>query len=138
MHLLNWARNTDLTPPDYVLCGISQFLEIFGKKSKIGFFCWKCWKMFGKLSHQNTCLKKQFDTKEPSFQRSSSLWGGVLLLHWLQCTMLPLSTKSCLKSSKLRPILNGQFCHAISKNICLNVLGSKQPWEILVFVIFKL
>ena len=54
------------------------------------------------------------------------------------CTMLPLSTKSCLKSSKLRPILNGQFCHGISKNICLNVLGSKQPWEILVFVIFKL
>ena len=50
----------------------------------------------------------------------------------------PLSTKSCLKSSKLRPILNGQFCHAISKNICLNVFGSKQPWEILVFVIFKL
>ena len=43
------------------------------------------------------------------------------------CTMLPLSTKSCLKSSKLGPILNGQFCHAISKNICLNVLGSKQP-----------
>ena len=29
----------------------------------------------------------------------------------LQCTMLPLSTKSCLKSSKLRPILilSGQF-----------------------------
>ena len=56
----------------------------------------------------------------------------------IQCTMLPLSTKSCLKSSKLRPILNGQFCHAIFKNICLKVLGSKQPWEILVFVIFKL
>ena len=31
------------------------------------------------------------------------------------CKMLPLSTKSCLKSSKLRPILNGQFCNAISK-----------------------
>ena len=45
-----------------------------------------------------------------------------------QCTMLPLSTKSCLKSSKLKPInVNGQFCHAISKNICLNVLGFKQP-----------
>ena len=44
-----------------------------------------------------------------------------------QCTMLPLSTTICLKSSKLRPILNGQFCHVISKNICLNVLGSKQP-----------
>ena len=54
------------------------------------------------------------------------------------CTMLPLSTKRCLNSSKLRPILNGQFCHPISKNICLIVLGSKQPWEILVFVIFKL
>ena len=44
--------------------------------------------------------------------------------------MLPLSTRICLKSRKLRPILDGQFCHAISKNICLNVLGSKQPWEI--------
>ena len=54
------------------------------------------------------------------------------------CTMLPLSTKTCLKSSKLRPILNGQFCHAISKNICLYVFGSKQPREILVFVILKL
>ena len=37
----------------------------------------------------------------------------------LQCTMLPLPTKSCLKSNNLRPILKGQFCHAISKNICL-------------------
>ena len=55
-----------------------------------------------------------------------------------QCTMVPLSTRICLKSKKLRPILNGQFWHAISKNICLNVFGSKQPWEILVFVIFKL
>ena len=54
------------------------------------------------------------------------------------CTMIPLLTRSCLKSSKLRPILNGQFSYATSKNICLNLLGSKQPWEILVFVIFKL
>ena len=54
------------------------------------------------------------------------------------CTMLPLATKSCLKSSKLRLTLNSQFCNAISKNICCNVLGSKQPWKILVFVIFKL
>ena len=52
--------------------------------------------------------------------------------------MLPLSTKRCLNLSKLRPILNGQFCHVISKNICLNVSGSKQLWEKLVFVIFKL
>ena len=43
----------------------------------------------------------------------------------LHCTMLPLSTKSCLKPNKLRPILNGQFCHAISKNIGLYVFGSK-------------
>ena len=50
----------------------------------------------------------------------------------------PQSTKSCLELSKLRSILNGQFCHAISKNIGLNVLGSKQPREILVFVILKL
>ena len=49
------------------------------------------------------------------------------------CTMVPLSTRSCLKSNKLRPILNGQFCHTISKNIGLNVFGSKQPREILVF-----
>ena len=60
------------------------------------------------------------------------------LVALLQCTMLPLSTKSCLKSSKFRSILNGQFFHAISKNIDLNLLGSKQPREILVFVILKL
>ena len=47
--------------------------------------------------------------------------------------MLSLSTKSCLKSSKLRPILNGQFCHEISKSIGLNVLGCKQPRKILFF-----
>ena len=57
---------------------------------------------------------------------------------WRHCTMIPLSTRSCLKSNKLRPILNGQFCHAISKNIGLNLFGSKQPREILVFVILKL
>ena len=59
----------------------------------------------------------------------------VILCH---CTMISLSTRSCLKSNKLRPILNGQFCHAISKNIVLNLFGSKQPREILVFVILKL
>ena len=56
----------------------------------------------------------------------------------LHCTMIPLLTRSCLKSSKLRPILNGQFCHAISKNIGLSLLGSKQPREILVFLTLKL
>ena len=56
----------------------------------------------------------------------------------LHCKMFPLSNKSCLKSNKLRPILNGQFCHVTSKNSCLNVFGSKQPREILFFVILKL
>ena len=51
-----------------------------------------------------------------------------------QCTMVPPSTRICLKWNKLRPILNGQFWHAISKNICLNVFGSKQPSEMLVFL----
>ena len=36
------------------------------------------------------------------------------------CTMVPLLTRRCLKSNKLRPILNGQFYHAIFKNIGLN------------------
>ena len=54
------------------------------------------------------------------------------------CTMVPLLTRRCLKSNKLRPILNGQFYHAIFKNIGLNLFGSKQPREILVFVILKL
>ena len=57
---------------------------------------------------------------------------------YVQCTMIPLSTRSCIKSNKLRPILNGQFYHAIFKNIGLNLFGSKQPREILVFVILKL
>ena len=56
----------------------------------------------------------------------------------IQCTMVPLLTRICLKSNKLRPILNGQFYHAIFKNIGLNLFGSKQPREILVFVILKL
>ena len=56
----------------------------------------------------------------------------------LHCTMFPLSNKSCLKSNKLRPILNCQICHVISKKICLNVFGSKQTREILAFVILKL
>ena len=59
--------------------------------------------------------------------------------YLVQCTMVPLSTKSCFKSRKLRPILNGQFCHAISKDICLNVPGSKATMRnIVFFVIFKL
>ena len=44
-------------------------------------------------------------------------FGVLLECGNLLRAMLPLSTKRCLKSSKLRPILNGQFCHAISKNI---------------------
>ena len=52
--------------------------------------------------------------------------------------MVPLSTRSYLKSNKLRPILNGQFCREISKNICLNMFGSKQPRKIFFFVIVKL
>ena len=65
-----------------------------------------------------------------NFESSISIKRWLISFQYdsaLHCTMLPLSTKSCLKSSKLRPILNGQFCHAISKNIGLNVLGSKQP-----------
>ena len=59
--------------------------------------------------------------------------AGNISLRLLHCTMLPLSTKSCLKSSKLKPILNGQFCHDISKNIVLNGLRARaqQPREIL-------
>ena len=38
------------------------------------------------------------------------------------CTMSPLSTRNCFKSSKVRPISNCWFCHLIYKNICLNVL----------------
>ena len=64
------------------------------------------------------------------------------IAHWTldiaQCTMFPLSNKSSFKSNNLRPILKCKFCHAISKNICLNVLGSKQSREILVFVNLKL
>ena len=63
---------------------------------------------------------------------------GYIYMTSLHCTMSPLSSRSCLKSSKLRLILNCLFCHAISKNICLNVLESKQTREILVVVILKL
>ena len=51
------------------------------------------------------------------------------------CTMSPLSTRSCLKSNKVRPISNCWFCRLIYKKICLNVFESKQRREKLVFVI---
>ena len=73
-----------------------------------------------------------------SLSKADVVFDDCTKIHNHQCTMIPLLTRSCLKSNKLRPILNGQFCHAISKNIGLNLLGSKQPREILVFVILKL
>ena len=98
------------------------------KKSPIFFFLILS-KNLLELSTERTRGLAMSDTDfRPGLQKS-------ILLH---CTMVPLSTRSCLKSNKLRPILNGQFCHAISKNIGLNLLGSKQPREILVFVILKL
>ena len=60
------------------------------------------------------------------------------IIFSLHCTMVPLSTKSGLKSSKPRPILNGQFCHVFSKIFALIMLGSKQSRDILDFVILKL
>ena len=94
----------------------------------------------GKLDYYE--IQESGESSWPMFESVSKVvviefpaLSSMLLVH---CTMLPLSTKSCLKSSKLRPILNGHFYHAISKTIGLNVLGSKQPREILVFVILKL
>ena len=88
-----------------------------------------CWRTSPHLSHYSQ-LRKSCGCPGVSS-------GGGLFISF-QCTMLPLLTRSCLKSNKLRPILNGQFCHEISKNICLNVFRSKQLREILFFVIFKL
>ena len=53
----------------------------------------------------------------------------------VQCTMSPLSTRNCFKSSKVGPISNCWFCRLIYKKICLNVFESKQRREKLVFVI---
>ena len=50
-----------------------------------------------------------------NFESSISIKRWLLSFQYdraLHCTMLPLSTKSCLKSSKLRPILNG---HAVMR-----------------------
>ena len=47
----------------------------------------------------------------------------------IQCTMSPLSTRNCFKSSKVRPISNCWFCRLIYKKICLNVFESKQRRE---------
>merc|ERR1719339_485109 len=58
-----------------------------------------------------------------------------LLTTHHQCTMSPLSTRNCFKSSKVRPISNCWFCRLIYKKIGLNVLESKQRREKLVFVI---
>ena len=60
------------------------------------------------------------------------------LRSFSQCTMVPLLTRSCFKSNKVRLISNGYFLCAISKNICLNVFESKQRGEKLLFFILKL
>ena len=65
--------------------------------------------------------------------------GGKRYCNMAQCTMLPLLIKSCLKSSKLRPILNGKFCHAFSKNIGLKTCSDLSNQEkYCFFVILKL
>ena len=122
----------------------------------------ECWPHAGKENHRVSSLRRQLEShvlysmKLHHFVRhrlaqnistnnnihcalSNLYYIDKCFLVSLQCTMVPLSTRSCLKSNKLRPILNAQFCHEISKNICLNVFGSKQPREILFFfVIFEL
>ena len=59
------------------------------------------------------------------------------------CFCLPLFSAPSRRGCKavqctMVPILNGQFYHVIFKNIGLNLFGSKQPRERLVFVILKL
>ena len=111
---------------------------LIAKASGIFLFNWRiilqfnCFKIFfwWESIFQTLCLTKW------SIKSNWNVFVTVIYLG--HCTMIPLLTRSCLKSSKLRPILNGQFCHAISKNIGLKVLGSKQPREILVFVILTL
>ena len=114
----------------------------------VQYVCYHIHICFSSRSHPRSCQLSQAELSRNAWyaELSKSIIQPVWMciaefpigISFIQCTMLLLSTKSCLKSSKLRPILIGQFCHAISKNICLNVLGSNQPWEILVFVIFKL
>ena len=56
-----------------------------------------------------------------------------------QCTMVPLSTRICLKSNQLRPILKiVNFDMRFPKIFVSTCSDLLQPWEILVFVIFKL
>ena len=122
--LWDWARAGGTS--DQCLSDLT--LESEMKKSPIFFFLILS-KNLLELSTERTRGLAMSDTDfRPGLQKS-------ILLH---CTMVPLSTRSCLKSNKLRPILNGQFYHAIFKNIGLNLFGSKQPREILVFVILKL
>ena len=40
-----------------------------------------------------------------------------------------------IKSNKLKSILKCQFCHAISKDICLNVFGSCSNYQEHIFVV---
>ena len=80
-------------------------------------------------------------TLEKGESRFRKVWTGQSnyynkkLMLQLHCTMFPLSTSNCFKSSKVRPISNCWFCRLIYKKICLNVLESKQRREKLVFVI---
>ena len=61
-------------------------------------------KILRPLFNTNTPLKPHLTTLGTILDPGKDIVG--------QCTMDLLSTRSCLKSNKLRPILNGQFCHA--------------------------
>ena len=56
-----------------------------------------------------TCCTANCRSSAIIYWEYSSLWRLICYNWAVHCTMLPLSIKSCLKSSNFRPILNGQF-----------------------------
>ena len=77
------------------------------------------WTLHGGASNQTLTKEDVCTSQGRTFNFFGGPFPGVQACAQ-HCTMIPLSTRSCLKSNKLRPILNGQFYHAIFKNIGLN------------------
>ena len=89
-----------------------------------------------KLKYYYTLTANNFALKTPP-GKNYHIFGN-LRTSAFQCTMVPLLTRSCFKSNKVRLISNDYFLRAISKNICLNVFESKQRRENLFLLILKL
>ena len=115
-----------------------KLFQLFGQNPDIAILNWLLWNILQNTAGKSAAKTQTLHTSQNSYQIEDSLTSWSVTKWSTHCTMSPLSTRNCFKSSKVRPISNCWFCRLIYKKIGLNVLESKQRREKLVFVILEL